>query len=41
VSFDQATERGAATCVIFFIDSFQGDATERSGNINLCDFIFE
>ncbi len=41
VSFDQATERGAATCVIIFIDSFQGDTTERSGNINLRDFIFE
>ena len=38
VTFDQSTDRGAATYVNFFIDSFYGDANTYSGSLALSHF---
>ena len=40
VIFDQTTERGAATFLMFMVDSSIGDEATRSGNITLSNFIF-
>ena len=39
VTFDQTTERGAATYFMFFIDSAWGDSEERAGDVTLSDLI--
>ena len=41
ITFDQTTERGAATYLMFFVDSATyGDTGTYSGNITLSNFIF-
>ena len=39
ITFDQTTDRGAATYVMFFIDSFMGTSTTHSGNVTLSNFV--
>lgn len=40
VTFDQTTDRGAATFLMFMVDSCQGDTVTRSGSVTLSNFIF-
>jgi endoglucanase len=39
ITFDQTTDRGAATYVMFFLDSFMGTETTHSGNVTLSNFV--
>ena len=39
ITFDQTTDRGAATYVMFFLDSFMGSETTHSGNVTLSNFV--
>ena len=39
VTFDQTTSKGAATYLMFFLDSARGDANTYGGNITLSNFV--